>query len=562
MTAGDIDKILAQGEGLKIEFKTASNSIPSSFYETVVSFSNTDGGSVYLGVSDNGCVEGVDPALSAKLQKDIVSALNSIDCINPPVYVQPILVPHPDGLVISIQIPASSQVHDHKGSIFVREFESDINITENQIKVSDLYLQKRTYFTESKIYPALSMSDLDPGLFQKARDIIRGNRSDHPWVRTGDEQLLRESVLLRKDFQTGAEGLTLAAALIFGKDSAIQSILPAYKVEAMVRKENKDRWDDRIDPPLRTNLIDTYLKLKEFVFKHLPEKFFIEDGQRVDLRDRIFREVIGNLIVHREYTSALSSELIISANQVMTTNPNRALFHGPLDLYSFNPYPKNPNIRKFFNSFGWTDEIGSGVRNTAKYLPYYVTGASPVFIENDVFKSVIPTVSVQPHVFVDNIIKWLELDEYIKTHLTKGFRNFSLDPSLAGKSWNDVLLLLIPTWNQKGTNLRELDWPKNQVFSAEEIKKVPTWEEKSTNLMHKKVRYIISILFICCEASPLELIMKTLAYKNRKTFRDNYLTPLVQSQLLTKTNPENPNDPEQKYVITEKGKLFLGGIDF
>jgi ATP-dependent DNA helicase RecG len=561
MTAGDIDKILSQGEGLKVEFKSASNSIPGSFYETVVSFSNTDGGSIYLGINDNGIVEGVNPALSAKLQKDIVSALNSIDCINPPVYVQPVSISHPDGLIIAVQIPSSSQVHDHKGIIYIREFESDIDITDNQSKVSDLYLQKRTYFTESQIYPALAMSDLDTDLFQKARDIIRGNRSDHPWVRTGDEQMLRESVLLRKDFQTGAEGLTLAAALIFGKDSTIQSLLPAYKVEAMVRRENKDRWDDRIDPPLRTNLIDTYLKLKEFVFKHLPEKFFTEDGQRVDLRDRIFREVVGNLIVHREYTSALSSELIIYENEVVTTNPNRALFHGPLDLNSFNPYPKNPNIRKFFNSFGWTDEIGSGVRNTAKYLPFYVSGASPVFIENNIFKSVIPTVSVQPYVFADNIIKWLELDENILIHLDKGLRNFSLNPSLAFKEWNDVLLYLVPTWNQKGTNLAELDWPKKQVLNANAIKKVPTWEEKSADLLHKKVRYIISILFICCEAASLDLIMKTLNYKNRKTFRDNYLTPLEQTQLLIKTNPENPNDPEQKYVITEAGKLFLGGID-
>src|SRR5690606_17470612 len=154
----------------------------------------------------------------------------------------------------------------------------------------------------------LSMDDLDPKLFDKARQLIRNFRSDHPWLLVGNEQMLKDSVLWRKDFMSGKEGLTLAVALIFGKDTTIQSILSAYKVEAMVRIKNKDRWDDRINPPLRTNLIDTYLLLKEFVNKHLPEKFYMEDDQRIDLRDKIFREVIGNAIVHREYTNALSTD--------------------------------------------------------------------------------------------------------------------------------------------------------------------------------------------------------------------------------------------------------------
>jgi ATP-dependent DNA helicase RecG len=211
------------------------------------------------------------------------------------------------------------------------------------------------------------MGDLDNVLFDKAYTLIRNNRSDHPWLMVDKEQMLKDATLWRKDYQTGQEGLTLAAALIFGKDRTIQSLLPAYKVEAMVRKENKDRYDDRINPPLRTNLIDTYLSLKEFINKHLPEKFYTEGDQRIDLRDKIFREVIGNVIVHREYTSALSSEIIITETSVQITNPNKPLFHGMIDSTGFNPYPKNPNIRKFFSAFGWTDEIGSGIRNTNKY---------------------------------------------------------------------------------------------------------------------------------------------------------------------------------------------------
>lgn len=97
----------------------------------------------------------------------------------------------------------------------------------------------------------------------------------------------------------------------------------------------------------------------------------MEGDQRIDLRDLIFLEVIGNAVVHREYTSALSTNLITGKNEVTTTNPNKALFQGPIDPSSFNSHPKNLNIRKFFTSFGvgWTDEIGSGIRHTTKWLP-------------------------------------------------------------------------------------------------------------------------------------------------------------------------------------------------
>ena len=560
MELRDIEQLIQQGEGLKIEFKEAADAVPKSFYETVVSFSNTDGGTILLGVNDSGAVTGIQPGAAVKLQKDIITALNAKECINPPLYIQPYTLQHPNGEIMVLQIPASSQVHDHAGHIYSREFESDLDVTENQQKVSDLYLRKRNFFTEAQIIPHLTMDDLDPALFDKARQLIRNFRSDHPWLLVSNEQMLKDSVLWRKDFMTGQEGLTLAAALIFGKDATIQSIVPAYKVEAMVRIQNTDRWDDRINPPLRTNLIDTYLSLKKFVNDHLPEKFYMEGDQRIDLRDKIFREVIGNAIVHREYTSALSTDLIITATGVTVTNPNKPLFHGPIDPSGFNPFPKNPNIRKFFTAFGWTDEIGSGIRNTNKYLPLYSAGASPLFYENDTFKTELPLVSATMGSFAKEFQQWLELPEAIRPHLEKGLTTVSLPAAMAGADWEALLLYLVPSWHQKGTQLGPLNWPENQRHTAEEIKKVPSWRQKGTELLTKKVWYLISILTMVSEPVKMSELMAALGYKNQKTFRDNYLLPLRKAGFIEFTNPEKPTDPENKYRITEAGKTFLGGM--
>lgn len=559
MELQQVQKIIDQGEGLRIEFKEATDTVPRSFYETVVSFSNTDGGTILLGVDDNKVVTGINPAAATKLQKDIVTALNSRDCINPPVYVQPFTVEHPDGLIMVLQIPSSSQLHDHSGIIYSREFEADLDVSGNQQKVSDIYLRKRNFFTESIIYPHLSMEHLDAGLFEKARQIIRNNRSDHPWLLVSDEQMLRDSTLWRIDFKTGEEGLTLAAALIFGKDSTIQSILPAYKVEAMVRIQNKDRWDDRINPPLRTNLIDTYLKLKQFINDKLPEKFYTEGDQRIDLRDKIFREVIGNVIVHREYTSALSTEMIITNTEVRITNPNRAYFHGVINASGFNPYPKNPNIRKFFTSFGWTDEIGSGIRNTNRYLPLYVPGAKPVFIENDTFVTEIPLLFVSLAKFAERWNTWLELKEDFLAHFSSGLANIALPAALSDASWEELLLYLVPSWNKIGTQLKVLDWPDNQISLKDEIENVPSWSEKGTELLRKKGWYLIGILSLCTEPVRFQDLLLAFNYKNEKAFRDNYVKPLRSMGFITLTNEEKPTDPENKYVITEQGKAFLSG---
>lgn len=594
MNLEDSKRILAQEEGIKIEFKKAKNAAPKSLYETVVSFSNTDGGTIVLGADDNGKVIGVDNSSIGQIQTDIVTALNDRSCINPPLYLLPEVIQHPDGALIALQVPASSQVHDHAGKIYIRESDADIDITGRQSKIADLYIRKSTLFSEGEIYDYLGMSDLDENLFRKARTLIRNYKSDHPWLLSDNLQMLKDSILWKKDFASGKEGYTLAAALIFGQDQTIQSILPAYKVEAMVRIKDKDRWDDRIT--LRTNLIDSYLQLKEFINKHLPEKFYMEGDQRIDLRDKIFREVIGNVIVHREYTSALSTDLIITENEVSFTNPNKPLFHGPLDPSSFNPFAKNPNIRKFFTAFGWTDEIGSGIRNTYKYLPLYIPEAKPSFVENDTFKTIIPLQWVSMKSYAKAFMDWLQIPDSAHEHLEKGLSAIPLSSNLTNQNWEEVILHLVPGWHLNGTQYAQLNWPDLQVFTKElknlvpglskkvpsriekgaklpnsmgidfqlimkeEIKKVPGWNEKGARLLAKKAYNLIRIMMLTIEQATIEQLLSWMDYKKRQSFREIYLVPLQNCDLLTKTNPAKPSDPDQKYVLTANGKNFLAGV--
>jgi ATP-dependent DNA helicase RecG len=63
---------------------------------------------------------------------------------------------------------------------------------------------------------------------QKARILIKSNNPNHPWLGLTDEALLQTAGLWRRNLQTGQEGYTLAAALLFGKEETISNILPHY----------------------------------------------------------------------------------------------------------------------------------------------------------------------------------------------------------------------------------------------------------------------------------------------------------------------------------------------
>ncbi len=203
-----------------------------------------------------------------------------------------------------------------------------------------------------------------------------------------NEEILKSSGLWQKDLQNGKEGYTLAAAVLLGKETTIQSILPHYKTDAILRVDNVDRYDDRDD--IRCNLINAYSRLLSFVQKHLPDKFYMEGTQRVSLRDKIFREIITNLLIHREFTNHFPAKLIIEADKVYTENGNKSHGNGQIDPANFSPFPKNPNIAKFFKEIGWVDELGSGIRNTTRLLKDYYGKGKPQFIEGDNFNTIIP----------------------------------------------------------------------------------------------------------------------------------------------------------------------------
>jgi ATP-dependent DNA helicase RecG len=363
-------------EDLHTEYKEAHNQLPKSLFDTVCAFLNTDGGRVYLGIADDGTITGVEAESVSRLKKEIAGISNNPQKLDPPYLLFPKEEQREGKSIVVLQVPLSSQIHRHKGEIYLRSEDGDYRVKGTH-QLAGLLNRKLGIFPEQTPLPTFSSEDLQPELFDRARELMRARNQKHPWLPLENTELLHVAGLYAETSTPPAPVLTLAAVLLFGNDLAIQRAAPAYKFDCLLRRHNLDRYDDRL--MIRTNLIDAYDQMMGFVEKHLNDPFYLEGDISISLRERIFREAISNIIAHRDYRNASPGRLIIYQDRILLDNPSTQYFHQPITPGNLTSHPKNPSICKFMIQLGRFDELGSGVINIHKYLPAYADGAQPLF---------------------------------------------------------------------------------------------------------------------------------------------------------------------------------------
>lgn len=376
------------GETIAVEFKRCGNGIENDVYETVCSFLNRFGGDLFMGVLNDGTVLGVPEKAAPDMVRNFISCISNPALFSPTVYLSPEIVKYEGKTVIHIHIPPSAEVHSYKKVIYDRVDDADVKVTATA-QIAQMYIRKQEIFTERKIYPYVKMEDLRLDLLPKLRIMAANNCNGqgHPWSSMSDEELLKSARLFGNDRVNGMQGYNLAAVMLLGKDDLISDVVPAYMTDALLRRVNVDRYDDR--EIIQTNLIESYERLMEFGRKQLLDKFFLERDQRKSLRNIITREMIANILIHREYTSSYQAKFVIEKNRMYVENANRASQDIIITPENLEPNPKNPIIASFFRNIGYADQLGSGVRNLFKYSKYY-SGQEPKFVEGDVFRIIVP----------------------------------------------------------------------------------------------------------------------------------------------------------------------------
>jgi len=520
--------MIRHGEDYQLEYKEAKTELPKSLFDTVCSFSNREGGDIFLGVHDCSVILGIDPGSAAKLITNFGNLANNKDKLFPPTYLAAKeYVYHSEGgftgtdkngkmiteqpgeyHVLHIHIPISPVVVRHRNRIFDRNGDADIDITDIADMVFQCYARKQSTYYVNKVYPYWSIADLRDDLIDRARQMAaarkrRDNRNEqHPWESMKDEELLRTSGLILTDEQ-GRTGITLAAVLLFGTDNMIASACAHHKTDCIYRVYNLDRYDDRdvIDP---TNLLDSYDRMFDFGQKHLNDLFVLDGIQSVSARDVILREIISNSLAHRDYSNGYVAKMVIERDRILVENGNRAHGIGVLDLKTFKPFAKNPPISKIFREIGFADELGSGMRNSYKYTKLY-SGAEPEFIEGDVFEIIIP--------------------------LTTGAMT-KVGPGTSPMVGGEV----------SGKVSGEVSGEVNGEVNGEVV---------SVKLDILKLN---ALLDYCKEARSRVEMQEFCDIKSQDYFRKNVLIPLLDSGRLKRTIPDKPNSSKQKYIRSDLGK--------
>jgi ATP-dependent DNA helicase RecG len=383
-----LQQLIRDGEGLTVEFKRCTNELTNSVFETVSAFSNRYGGYLLLGVEDDGTISGVNPNAAHGIKKNFINTLNNIQRFAPTLFIALEEAEIDGEIVLWCYIPANSQVVMFGGRIYDRAEDGDMDITRNSTMVAQIHQRKVADYSERKIFPYAKKSNFEfTRLMPLVRRLAVTNRTDHPWEKMSDDEILKSAGLYKHEPESGKSGYTLAAILLFGNKELIQSCTPNYVTDAICRRENLDRYDDRL--MVMVNLIDAYDQLIEFIGKHTLDRFFLVNDQRVSVRSWIARELVSNILVHREYTSAYPAKIIIERNRIVTENWCLPKSPGKIDPNIFTPYPKNPLLANFFVNIGRADLLGSGVRNLYKYTKIY-SGGEPELIEGDVFRTIVP----------------------------------------------------------------------------------------------------------------------------------------------------------------------------
>lgn len=382
-----LDRYLQDGEGVSVEFKRCGSRPESDTFETICSFANRQGGSILLGVLDDGSVEGVSEGAALSIERNISNVTSNPDLFNVSPLVEFERLCDSEGrLVIRVWVPMGPSLYMFKGSVYDRVADADVRVR-SDAQIASIVARKQGYYSERTVYPWVTEDDLEMSLLDPVREALRANDANHPWLSLSDGELLRAARLFGRDQLTGERGFNLAAVALLGKEDTILDVMPLYRTDAVLRRLDPDRYDDRL--VCKSNLVRAYDELVDFCEKWLPNPFALDDGQRKSARDVIVRELVCNSLIHREFVSSHIARIEIDNDGIHTKNASRALFAGPVTLESLDPTPKNPIIANFFTQMGRSEELGSGTRNLYKFSRLY-TGRDPILEDGDQFTAFVP----------------------------------------------------------------------------------------------------------------------------------------------------------------------------
>lgn len=363
----EIRRLLAQPEGQFLERKSCYDRSGSSLRrrkptdvardvaETLAAFANADGGTLLLGVEDDGEATGVDyPEDKLRLLELAPQRL-----LRPPL--KPRLTRSSLGgrtiWVYAIPwVPTAHQLHD--GRYVLRIGAASVPFPADQIEA--LKAAKRRALAEAEIRRDATLEDLDQGLIRETGGRIGVEEEVLPF-------LARYRLL---EWEDGTPRLRLAALLLFGRDPLRWH--PRCGID-FVKYEGTEREygarlnivkRERVEAPLVRALQAAYRAVAPHVRarQRLHDLFFLE---QLEYPTFAWQEAIVNAVAHRDYSiTGLSSEVWMFEDRLEVRSPG--LPPEPVTLDRLRKRERvhasrNPLIVRVLSELGFMREVGEGI---------------------------------------------------------------------------------------------------------------------------------------------------------------------------------------------------------
>ena len=346
---------LPKKESLNVEFKTSFN---DEAIVSMVAFSNAKGGTVFIGISDAGEVQGVTVG-----KETIQNWINEIKNKTTPQ-----IIPDIEILTIKGKTIVTLFVQEYpikpvstKGKYYKRIGNSNHLLSLDEI--ANEHLRTINSSWDFYIDPNHSEADLSKEKIAKFANIIRHNESIQQ-IGLSDIEILNKMEILRNG------KVTFGAYLLFVKNyCAISDVqIGRFKSDITI-----------IDAlSLNYDLFREVGEIMAFIKKHLKVEYIItgepQRTERFDYPLDAIREIVVNMIVHRDYRDSSASIIKIFDNRIEFYNPGK-LYDGITvqDLLSgkYTSRSRNKLIAKVFKEAGIIERYGSGIMRVRKICKEY-----------------------------------------------------------------------------------------------------------------------------------------------------------------------------------------------
>ena len=376
----NISDILKQEEGLHLEFKASKKNLSDSLFETYSAFANTDGGDIYLGISNDSPhkIVGVDNP-KQQVANFIKAVQNKSKCSCNLISDKDVeLIETNDGNVIRIHVKKAPlperpvYINGILDQSYLRLGEADQRMSKNQI-LSFLEDKELTHFDGKPNSFGLGIERLDKDTLRDFRTLLANNRPNSPLLELNDEQLLERIGALIYDNNKNC-ALTNGAIAFFGQYADIVRLFPSFHLDYQRYANGKERWEERVasdDFSFSGNIFSFYLKVMGSLKDRLPNAFRREQNGANDDGSSIYDAVSEALI-----NSLTNMSMLIDGGTLVQAYPDRISFRNSGDMLVDKDQAlrggvsivRNSSIMTFFRALNLAERSGFGIPTIASVM--------------------------------------------------------------------------------------------------------------------------------------------------------------------------------------------------